>query len=114
MISITLGYGGTDFGRISCGELLQRWNGSPFGIRYKEDREPHRDQIAEYDPNPANDKRLIKLHDWLRIVVPNCTPVAARGRAVKSTAVSRDGPIPSAARPEPSRQRRCLNERFRH
>jgi len=36
--------------------------------------------------------------------------VAARGRAVKSTAVSQDGPIPSAARPEPSRPRRCLDE----
>jgi hypothetical protein len=36
--------------------------------------------------------------------------VAARGRAVKSTAVSQDGLIPSAARPEPSRPRHYLDE----
>jgi hypothetical protein len=36
--------------------------------------------------------------------------VAARDRAVKSTAVSQDGLIPSAARLEPSRPRRCLDE----
>lgn len=36
--------------------------------------------------------------------------VAARGRAVKSTAVLQDGPIPSAARLEPSRPRHCLDE----
>jgi hypothetical protein len=36
--------------------------------------------------------------------------VAARGRAVKSTAVSQDGLIPSAACPESSRPRRYLDE----
>jgi hypothetical protein len=36
--------------------------------------------------------------------------LVTRGRAVKSTAVSQDGPIPSAARPELSKPRRCLDE----